>query len=361
MIYDYLICGSGLVGAVIARKLQEAKKKLFIIEKRTHIGGNCYTENINGINVHKYGCHIFHTNKKNIWDFVNQFSRFNNYRHKGIVNYKNKIYSFPLNLMTLSQLWGINNPTEAKKRLEKEKIKIKEPNNLEEWCLANVGKEIYKIFIKGYTKKQWNTDPKNLPASIIKRLPVRFEFNDDYFHDSLYQGIPEEGYTDLISNIIGNTRVELGTDLFKTNWKRYAKKLIYCGPIDQYYEYCFGKLDYRSLKWETKEFYGDFQGHSVVNYTDEHVDHTRIIEHKHFQINKNKDYSIISYEYPQDYNGNNEPYYPINNEKNNLIYSKYNKLKNDNVIFTGRLGTYKYIDMDDAISLAIKTAEKELL
>jgi UDP-galactopyranose mutase len=360
MIYDYLICGSGLVGAVIARKMQEAKKKILIIEKRNHIGGNCYTENINGINVHKYGCHIFHTNKKDVWEFVNKFSKFNNYRHKGIVNYKNKIYSFPINLMTLSQLWGVNNPDDAKKRLDKEKVNIKEPKNLEEWCLANIGKEVYKIFIKGYTKKQWNTDPKNLPTSIIKRIPIRFDFNDDYFHDNLYQGIPEEGYTNLISNIIGNVRVELGVNLFKTNWKRYAKKLIYCGPIDQYYDYCFGKLDYRSLSWQTKEFYGDFQGHSVVNYTDENIKHTRIIEHKHFQTNKIQDYSLISYEYPQDYTDKNEPYYPINDEKNNLIYSKYQRIENNNVIFTGRLGKYKYIDMDDAISLAIKTVEKEL-
>lgn len=358
--YDYLVCGSGIVGATFARKMTDAGKKILVIDKRNHIAGNCYTEKINEINVHKYGCHIFHTNKKNIWDFVNQFSKFNNYRHKGIVNYKDKIYSFPLNLMTFSQLWGVKTPKEAQNKIEKEKIKIENPKNLEEWCLANVGKEIYKIFIKGYTKKQWNKNPKELPASIIKRIPIRFDFNDDYFHTSYYQGIPENGYTNLIANMLDGIRVELKTDLFKTNWKKYAKKLVYCGQIDQYYDFCFGKLDYRSLRWEHKEINHDFQGTSVVNFTEEKIDFTRIIEHKYFELNKVKN-SIISFEYPQDYKDNHEPFYPINDEKNNTIISKYKKIENKNVIFTGRLGTYKYIDMDDAIALAFHNVEKELI
>jgi len=359
MKYDYIVCGSGLVGAVFARKMHDNKKTVLVIDKRKHVAGNCYTEKINGINVHKYGCHIFHTNKENVWDFLNQFSKFNNYRHKGIVNYNGKIFSFPLNLMTFSQLWNVKTPDEAIKKIETEKIKIENPKNLEEWCLANVGKEIYKIFIKEYTSKQWNKNPKDLPISIIKRIPIRFDFNDDYFHTSNYQGIPENGYTNLINNILDGIRVELNTDIFKTNWKSYANKLIYCGAIDQYYEYCFGKLEYRSLRWEHKEVNGDFQGHSVVNYTDSKTKFTRIIEHKHFDKLK-FDKSIVSYEFPQDFKDKNEPYYPINDEKNNLIYSKYKKIHNPNVVFTGRLGIYKYIDMDDAVSLAFKNAENEL-
>ena len=359
MKYDYLICGSGIVGSVLARKLTDAKKKVLVVEKRNHIAGNCYTEKINNINIHKYGCHIFHTNKKYVWDFVNQFSSFNNYRHKGMVNYKNKIFSFPLNLMTFSQLWNVKNPKEAKEKIEQEKIKIINPKNLEEWCLANVGKEIYKIFIKGYTTKQWGRSPKDLPASIIKRIPIRFDFNNDYFLTSYYQGIPEDGYTKMIQNMLDGIRIELNTDLFKLNWKKFAKKLIYCGQIDQYYDYCFGKLDYRSLRWEHRQLSGDFQGTSVVNYTDSINKFTRIIEHKHFEMKKLEN-SIISYEFPQDFTGNFEPYYPINDDKNNLIYSKYKKIENKNVLFTGRLGIYKYIDMDDAVALAISNAEKEL-
>jgi UDP-galactopyranose mutase len=360
MKYDYLICGSGLVGSVFARKMTDAKKKVLIVEKRNHIAGNCYTEKINNINVHMYGCHIFHTNKKNVWDYVNQFSEFNDYKHKGIVNYKNKIFSFPLNMMTFCQLWGITSPQEAIEKINSDKVIFENPKNLEEWCLSNVGKEIYEKFIKHYTEKQWNCDPKYLPSSIIKRIPVRFTFNDDYFHDSIYQGIPVNGYTKLVENIVDGIKVELETDLFKIDWKKYANKLIYCGPIDQFYNYEFGKLDYRSLTWEHKELSGDFQGTSVVNYTDNQSKFTRIIEHKYFDKIENKN-TIISYEYPKNLNETNEPYYPINNELNNSLYQKYKKINNDSVVFTGRLGTYKYIDMDDAISMAIKLAEKELL
>ena len=360
MKYDYLICGSGLVGSVFARKMTDANKKVLIIEKRNHIAGNCFTKKKNGIDVHKYGCHIFHTNKKDVWDYLNQFTKFNNYKHKGIVNYKNKIFSFPINLMTFCQLWGITSPNEAVEKINSDKILFENPKNLEEWCLSNVGKEIYEIFIKNYTKKQWNCDPKHLPSSIIKRIPIRFTFNDDYFHDSTYQGIPVEGYTQMVSNIIDNIQIELEIDLFDIDWKKYANKLIYCGPIDQFYNYEFGKLQYRSLSWEHKELSGDFQGASVVNYTDEEKKFTRIIEHKHFSMIDN-DKTIISYEYPKDLNETNEPYYPINNEENNNLYKKYKNINQDNVIFTGRLGTYKYIDMDDAISMALKLSEKELL
>lgn len=360
MKYDYLICGSGLVGSIFARKMTDANKKVLIIEKRNHVAGNCFTEKKNGIDVHKYGCHIFHTNKKDVWDYLNQFAKFNNYKHKGIVNYKNKIFSFPINLMTFCQLWGIVSPNEAIEKINSDKVIFENPINLEEWCLSNVGKEIYEVFIKNYTKKQWNCDPKCLPSSIIKRIPIRFTFNDDYFHDSTYQGIPTEGYTQMVGNITDNVQVELGIDLFDIDWKKYAEKLIYCGPIDQFYNYEFGKLQYRSLSWEHKELSGDFQGTSVVNYTDEETKFTRIIEHKHFNMTVN-DKTIISYEYPKDLNETNEPYYPINNEKNNNLYQKYKGIGENNIIFTGRLGTYKYIDMDDAVSMAFKLAEKELL
>lgn len=360
--YDYLIVGCGLFGSTFANRLRDNNKKVLLIDKRPQIAGNVYTENINGVNVHKFGCHIFHTNKKDVWDYVNQFAKFNNYKHKGVVNYKGKIYSFPINLMTMCQMWGISTPQEAKKIIEEDKVHFENPQNMEEWCLTNIGKQLYETFIKEYSRKQWNEDPKKLSASIIKRLPVRFTFDDDYFHDSTYQGIPIGGYTNLVSNMISGIPVELGMDFatIKDKWKDYADNLVYCGGIDSYFNYCYGELEYRSLTWENKELKTDFQGCSVVNYTDEASKFTRIIEHKHFE-NPNMLNTVISYEYPADWKETKDPYYPINNEKNSSLYQKYRLLakKEKNVIISGRLGSYKYIDMDDTISLALSLSEKE--
>jgi len=292
--FDYLIVGCGLFGATFAQKALEKNKKVLIVDKRSHVGGNIYTKNIKGINVHQYGPHIFHTNKQEVWNYLNKFVKFNDYKHKGIVNYKNKIYSFPINLMTISQIWGITSPKEAKEKIEKDKIIFKNPKNMEEWCLSNIGKTLYEIFIKGYSKKQWNTDPKNLPACIVKRLPIRMNFNDDYFHDSLYQGIPIGGYTLMIENMLDNVKVELESDFnkIKNKWRNYAKNLVYTGGIDDFYNYEFGDLEYRSLRWEHNEQKGDFQGHSCVNYTDENIPFTRIIEHKHFEKKKKQKKNI---------------------------------------------------------------------
>jgi UDP-galactopyranose mutase len=360
MKYDYLIVGSGLFGSTFAQQAKENKKKVLIIDKRSHIGGNIYTENIDGINVHKYGCHIFHTNKQEVWDYVNRFVSFNNYRHKGVVNFKDKIFSFPINLMTLCQVYGVTNPNDAQKMMNQDKVLIHHPKNMEEWCLANIGKKLYKIFIEGYSKKQWGCHPKKLPSTIIKRLPVRLTFDDNYFHDFKFQGIPIGGYTKLIKNMIDGIKVELGTDYSEIkDWKKYAKNLVFSGGIDQFFNYEYGELEYRSLKWEHEKLQGDFQGTSCVNYTDLKTKFTRIVEHKHFE-NSNLPNTIISKEYSTTWKETKDPYYPITNEKNLNLYNKYKKLttQQKNVIISGRLGSYKYLDMDDTISLSLKTYDK---
>lgn len=362
--FDYLIVGCGLFGSTFAQQAQENNKKVLIIDKRSHIAGNIYTKNIDGINVHQYGPHIFHTNKVEVWNYLNKFTKFNNYKHKGIVNYKNKIYSFPINLMTISQVWGITNPKEAKEKIEKDKIFFKNPKNMEEWCLSNIGKTLYEIFIKGYSKKQWNTDPINLPSSIIKRLPIRMTFDDDYFHDSKYQGIPIGGYTQMVQNMLEGVKVDLEVDFkkIKNKWKQYAKNLVYTGGIDDFYDYEFGELEYRSLKWENEKKEGDHQGHSCVNYTDVNTPFTRIIEHKHFE-NKTSQNTIVSKEYSINWKEIKDPYYPINNDKNNFLYKKYKKLskKEKNITISGRLGSYKYLDMDDIVAMSLKHCQKMFL
>lgn len=361
MKYDYLIVGSGLFGATFAQQVKEKGKSVMVIDRRDHIAGNVYTKNVNGINVHKFGCHIFHTDKKDVWDYVNRFVSFNNYRHKGIVNFKNKIYSFPINLMTMSQLWGISTPEEAIKKIKEEIIPNSNPQNMEEWCLSVIGKTLYETFIEGYSTKQWNKHPKELSASIVKRLPVRYTFNDDYFHDSTYQGIPIGGYTKMVENMLEGIKVEINTDFssIKNKWKDYAKKLVYTGGIDNFYDYQFGELEYRSLKWEHEELKGDFQGHSVINYTDLETPFTRIIEHKYFEKPDAKN-TIISKEFSVDWRETKDPYYPINNDKNNKMYQKYRSIakKDKDIIISGRLGSYKYIDMDDTISMALKISKK---
>lgn len=361
---DYLLVGSGLFSCVFANLAKKNNKKCLIIEKRNHPFGNCYTERVSDINVHKYGPHVFHTNNEQIWNFVNEYCGFHNYINRPKVNYQNSIYSFPINLFTLYQLWGVKTPQEAKQKLLDVKINIPEPKNLEEWILSQVGEEIYKKFIYGYTKKQWNTEPKNLPTFIIKRLPIRMNFDDNYFFDK-YQGIPIGGYTKLLSNITDGIEIVLESDYFENQeyWNNKAKKIVYTGPIDRFFKYKFGVLEYRSLKFEsTKLNINDFQGNAIINYTEESVPYTRIIEHKHFE-NSVSDSTIITKEYPQNWELGKEAFYPINNDTNNLVYNQYKELTKNttNIIFGGRLAEYKYYDMHQVIASAMHKYSQEIL
>jgi UDP-galactopyranose mutase len=360
MKYDFLFVGAGLYSCTFANIAKSKGKKCLIIEKRNHPFGNCYTENINGIDIHKYGPHIFHTSNEKIWNYVNQFCTFNNYINRPKVNYNNKIYSFPINLFTIYQLWGINNPVEAKTKLEKERIPIENPQNLEEWILSQVGEEIYYTFIYGYTKKQWNTEPKNLPSFIIKRLPIRLTFDDNYFND-IYQGIPRDGYSQMMLNMIDGIEIVLETDylLNKDYWNNLAKHIIYTGCIDSYFNYIYGNLDYRSLEFITEKInIEDYQGNAIINYTSENIPYTRIIEHKHFNNKLINHHTIITKEFPANFTKNSEPYYPINNKHNTDLYNRYQSLtKNlNNITFGGRLGSYKYYDMHQIIGAAMKQA-----
>lgn len=363
MKYDYLIVGSGLFGCVFANIAQKNKKTCLIIDKRNHPFGNCYTENINGIDVHKYGPHIFHTSNKDIWEYVNQFTKFNSFVNRPKVNYKGQIFSFPINLLTLYQLWGVTTPKEAKEKLDEVKISTNDPTNLEDWILSQVGQEIYEKFIYGYTKKQWNTEPKNLPASIIKRLPIRLTFDDNYFNDT-YQGIPIDGYTTMMQNMIDGCEVVLGVDYFnKQNyWDSLAKTIVYTGPIDRFFNYEFGKLEYRSLVFEQSCMNtSDFQGNAIINFTSENIPYTRITEHKHFSLDKTETgVTIVTKEFPANYETTGEPYYPINNKYNNDIYQKYYQVskKKSNTIFGGRLAQYQYYDMHQIIGSAITKANR---
>lgn len=360
--YDYLIVGSGLFGSVFARLAKDDGKKVLIIEKRNHIAGNCYTENRNDINVHVYGPHIFHTNNDEIWNFVNKYTTFNNFINKPKVYFKDKIYSFPINLMTLHQLWGVTNPIDAHKKLISVRENIPEPKNLEEWCLSQIGKELYETFIKGYTQKQWKTDPKNLPSFIIKRLPIRLNFDENYYFDK-YQGIPIGGYTKMFEKMLDGIEIKTNVDFLNDRdyWKSQAKTIVYTGKIDEYYNYCYGELEYRTTQFEhhTHEI-EDYQGNAIINYTEEHIPYTRIIEHKHFE-NVNTKHTIITKEYPDTWNKTKIPYYPINNEVNNSIYDKYKNLTfiEKDVIFGGRLSEYKYYDMHQVIGSALNVYKKQ--
>lgn len=359
--YDYLIVGSGLFGCTFANLAIRNNKKCLILEKRNHPFGNCYTEKLDGIDIHKYGPHIFHTNNDEIWDYVNQFAKFNNFVNRPKVKYLNSLFSFPINLMTLYQLWGVLSPSEAINKLNTVKIPIDNPSNLEEWILSQVGEEIYEIFIKGYTTKQWNTEPKNLPSFIIKRLPIRLNFDDNYFFDK-YQGIPTNGYSDMMQNMVENTEIILGTNYLdnKEKWNKIAKMVIYTGPIDEYFDNCLGVLDYRSLRFEhIKLDIEDFQGNAIINYTEESVPYTRIIEHKHFNwIQSQK--TVITKEYPQNWLVGGDRYYPINNNINNSLYEQYKNIANkqSNVLFGGRLAEYKYYDMHQIIGSALTKYKK---
>ncbi len=363
--YDYLIVGSGLCGATIANKLKEKGKTVLVIEKRNHIAGNVYTENIEGINVHKYGAHIFHTDYKDVWDYVNSFVEFNRYTNSPIARINNEVYNMPFNMNTFSKIWkDVFTPEEAKNKIESEKKEMdgKEPSNLEEQAISLVGRTIYEKLVKGYTEKQWNRKCTDLPAFIIKRLPVRFTYDNNYFNDR-YQGIPIGGYTLLVQRMLEGIEVKLDTNFFdnKEEYTKNCDKIIYTGAIDEYFNYSLGHLEYRSLLFDTKVLdVENYQGNAVVNYTGTEVDYTRVIEHKHFE-NTSSPKTVITYEYPADYKEGMEKYYTINDDKNNELASKYKELasKEDNVIFAGRLAEYKYYDMDDVIKRAFEIVENE--
>ena len=358
--YDYLIVGSGLFGATVANRLKKEGKKVLVLEKRNHIGGNVYTENVEGINVHKYGAHIFHTDYKDVWDYVNSFVEFNRYTNSPIARYKNEIYNMPFNMNTFSKIWSdVITPDDAMRHINEEKKEIKgEPKNLEEQAISLVGRTIYEKLVKGYTEKQWNRDCKDLPAFIIKRLPVRLTYDNNYFNDR-YQGIPIGGYTLLVEKMLEGIEVKLNTDYLKDKEKynSMAKKVIYTGPIDEYFNYSLGELEWRSLKFINKTYDTDnYQGNAVVNYTSHDQEYTRTIEHKHFEYVTDNKKTIVTYEYPQDYKEGLEKYYTVNDEKNNALADRYRDLANKekNVIFGGRLAEYKYYDMDDVIKRALE-------
>ena len=358
--YDYLIVGAGLFGSTFAYEMTRRGKKCLIIDRRDHVGGNIYCENVNGINVHKYGAHIFHTSNKKVWEYVNQFVEFNNYINSPIANYKGELYNLPFNMNTFTKLWkDVITPEDAKKKIEEQKKELdgKIPANLEEQAISLVGRDIYERLVKGYTEKQWGKDCKELPSFIIKRLPVRFTFNNNYFNDT-YQGIPIGGYNKIIDKMLDNCDIELGVDYLKDKdkYNDLADKVLYTGMIDEYFDYCYGNLEYRTLKFETTILNNvvNYQGNAVVNYTDAETPYTRIIEHKHFEFGQQED-TVITKEYPADWKLGDEAYYPVNDEKNSELFNKYNELalKEKNVIFGGRLGSYKYYDMDKVIEACL--------
>ena len=363
--YDYLIVGSGLFGAVFAHEAKKKGKKCLVIDKRNHQGGNVYCEQVEGINVHKYGAHIFHTNDKEIWDYVNQFVEFNRYTNSPVAFYKDEVYNLPFNMNTFHQLWGVRTPEEAQNKIE-EQVKasgIKDPKNLEEQAISLVGIDIYEKLIKGYTEKQWGRKATELPAFIIKRLPVRFTYDNNYFNDK-YQGIPIGGYNKLIKGLLDGIEVRLEVDFFaqREEFTQIADKIVFTGKIDEFYNNQFGSLEYRSLKFETKTLdQANFQGNAVINYTESKIPYTRIIEHKHFEFGTQKK-TVITYEYPDEWSLGKESYYPVNDDKNNAIYNQYKSLseKDKNVIFGGRLAEYKYYDMHQIIGSALKKSKDSL-
>ena len=375
MKYDYLIVGSGLFGAIFAHEATKKGKKCLVIEKRNHIAGNIYTEEQNGIQVHKYGAHIFHTSNKEVWEYIKQFAEFNRYTNSPVARYKDELYNMPFNMNTFNKMWGVVTPEEAKAKIEKEKkeANITEPKNLEEQAISLVGKTIYEKLVKGYTQKQWGKECKDLPSFIIKRLPVRFIYDNNYFND-IYQGIPIGGYTAIIEKMLEGVEVKINTDFFdnREEFENIAEKIVFTGPIDKFYNYKFGELEYRSLRFETEiKDIENYQGNAVVNYTEYEIPYTRIIEHKHFEYGPSlgkiaegdaKEKTIITREYPDKWVQGKEPYYPINNDRNNEIYGKYKELadKEKNVIFGGRLGEYKYYDMHKVIERALEVVKENI-
>ena len=363
--YNYIIVGSGLYGSTFAHELKKAGKSVLVLEKRNHIGGNIYTKKEDNIDVHVYGAHIFHTSDEEVWSYVNQFVKFNNFINSPLAYYKGKYYHLPFNMNTFKEMWGVTKPEEAKKIIEEQikKENIKNPKNLEEQALSLVGRDIYEKLIKGYTEKQWGRKATELPAFIIKRLPLRFEYNNNYFNDK-YQGIPIGGYTLLIQNMLKDIKVKLNVDYikYKFYYNLIGKKIVFTGPIDEFFDYKFGPLEYRSLKFEVEKHNKPYyQNNCVVNYNEFEIPYTRIIEHKYFEDDKS-DVTIITKEYPDNWELGKERYYPINNEKNNKLYNKYKNLakENKNVIFGGRLANYKYYDMDDTVRAALDDVKLEL-
>lgn len=369
--YDYLIVGAGLFGSVFARQATDAGKKVLVIDKRLNIAGNVYTEDIEKIHVHKYGAHIFHTNNKEVWEYVTKFAEFNRFTNSPVANYKGELYSLPFNMYTFNKMWNVITPQEAAAKIEEQRKEagITEPQNLEEQAISLVGKDIYEKLIKGYTEKQWGRDCKDLPSFIIKRLPVRLTFDNNYFN-ALYQGIPVGGYTKMVANMLDGIEVRLNTDYLenKDELDKLAEKVVYTGAIDAYFDYKLGALEYRSVRFDTEVLdTPNFQGNAAVNYTDRETPWTRIIEHKWFEFGKDDEgneipKTVISREYSSEWKVGDEPYYPVNDEKNGKLYQEYKKLAEDekNVIFGGRLGEYKYYDMDAVIASALDLCEKEL-
>lgn len=362
--YDYLIVGAGLFGSIFAYEMNKIGKKCLIIEKRNHIGGNIYTEEMEGINVHKYGAHIFHVNDKKIWEYINQFADFNRYTNSPVANYNGTLYNLPFNMNTFYQMWGVKTPQEAKDMIEKQRkeANITEAKNLEEQAISLVGKDIYEKLIEGYTEKQWGKKCSELPAFIIKRLPVRFTFDNNYFND-LYQGMPIGGYTKIVEKMLEGIEVKLNTNFFddKDKWLNIADKIVFTGMIDEFYDYCYGELEYRGLEFEEETLdMENFQGNAVINYTDSKTPYTRIIEHKHFD-NAQSEKTVITREYPKSWSKGEEAYYPINDDKNSELYNRYKDKadKEDNVIFGGRLGMYKYFDMWKVIEVTLEAVEAE--
>lgn len=361
MKYDYLVVGAGLFGAVFAEQMNKRGKKVLVIDRRDHIAGNVYTENINGINVHKYGAHIFHTSNKKVWEYVNQFAEFNNYINSPVAIYRDELYNLPFNMNTFSKMWGIKTPAQAKEKISSQvkELGIVEAKNLEEHILSLVGTDVYTKLVKGYTEKQWGRDCKDLPSFIIKRLPCRFTYDNNYFNDR-WQGIPMGGYTSMVEKMLEGIEVRLNTDYFDLIKEEpdIAGKTVYTGCIDEYFGYRLGALQYRTVYFETEELDVDnYQGNAVVNYTEREVPYTRIIEHKHFEFGEQPT-TVISREYSTEWKPGTEPYYPVNDEKNQKLYSEYEKIANGekNVIFGGRLGMYRYFDMDKVIDEALKCA-----
>lgn len=371
MKYDYLVVGAGLYGAVFAHEAKKAGKSVFVIDKRPNIAGNVYTEPVEGIQVHKYGAHIFHTNNKKVWDYVNQFAEFNRFTNSPVANYKGELYSLPFNMYTFNKMWGVVTPEEAAAKIEEQRKEagISEPKNLEEQAISLVGRDIYEKLIKGYTEKQWGRSCKELPSFIIKRLPVRLTFDNNYFN-ALYQGIPIGGYTQMVANMLKGIEVELNTDYLKDKEKydAIADKVVYTGAIDAYFDYKLGALEYRSVRFETELLdMPNFQGNAAVNYTDAETPWTRIIEHKWFEFGKDADgndlpKTVISKEFSSEWKPGDEPYYPVNDDKNGKLYAEYKKLADNekNIIFGGRLGEYKYYDMDAVIASALDMCEENI-
>jgi UDP-galactopyranose mutase len=372
MHYDYLIVGAGLYGAVFAHEMTKAGKKCLCIDKREHIAGNIYTKNWKGINVHWYGAHIFHTSDEEVWDYIRQFAKFNHFVNSPVAVYKDELYNLPFNMNTFSKMWGVRTPAEAKEKIDEQikDLNIEEPRNLEEQALSLVGRDVYEKLIKGYTEKQWGHDCKDLPSFIIKRLPLRFTYDNNYFKDP-YQGIPVGGYTGIVEKLLEGTTLYLNVSyrqFLKDNEEKGAAadsfdKVIYTGMIDEYFDYKLGELEYRSLRFEHELLEGEsnYQGNAVINYTEKEIPYTRIIEHKHFEFGSGKD-TVITKEYPATWKKGDEPYYPINDDSNNDLYEKYSRLadEEENVIFGGRLGKYRYYDMDKIIREALDLAKDEL-